>query len=282
MINQAFLFFRFLWPIFLGLLILSLIFAIKKSTGSFKCNISLAGLFTFEKVPIRPIYVKVVIILSTITLFIYPIFRDYSSIFPEHYRIQVYFDNEGIEKALSQFNKKELKDVNIETDWKKRKKEFIDNLNIEIEKRLKTQFRFEEERGVIISEGETTFKIRKIKKWGVQKYEIYDSKGKLLHKNIKPEKQSCYVFSEFEILDTDSKYIEVPISAIVTKFKLVIMPEYKQLFMMTADNKYHLLNLITLIKVKSLPFLDILKSIYLIRIPNGKNIPIGYTVYLPD
>lgn len=84
--------------------------------------------------------------------------------------MEVFFDDEGVDRALAQFSRVEVQNLKVNENWRAGKKEYLSLLNEELQKRVNSPFRFEGTRGAVHSKGEAYFEVKKVKGWGWQKY----------------------------------------------------------------------------------------------------------------
>ena len=90
--------------------------------------------------------------------------RDYSTFFPEHLKMEVYFDDAGLGVALSHFPADDLKIYDIAGDWRARKARYFDQINADLRSNG-VDFTFNPQGEGTTSSGETTFKVHQIG-WG--------------------------------------------------------------------------------------------------------------------
>jgi len=222
----------------------------------------LLGLIEVE-IPVRGLWIiRAVLVVVALGFFSLPAFRD---------------DN-----ALKQFTTNELGDLSIAEDWRTQRNEYISSLNKVLEG-IKNPFRFASTPGTVRSKGENYFEVRKVESWGWQRYRIVAGKGSVTHLYEVPQQLPKTIRSDFELRETDSNNIEMSLADIYFKWTKVIKPEYKQEFVLSPDNTLYSHDLTALTRVRFFPYLDISKTVYLIRskIP-GKYVPIGYAIYYPD
>lgn len=282
--NRPFLtFIDLIFPFLLGILVLLFQAFIKRSEkDETKVQISLFGIATFESVMRKLWVVRVILLLIALVLFSWPAFRNYAEYFPTHLRMEVFFDDEGTEKALEQFTREEIKSLNLSENWRAEKVEYISSLNKVLEG-INHPFRFDAKKGAVRSKGENTFRVQKVETWGWQKYHIEEGKGSVTHTYEMPGQGSHTISSTFELLEAETNFIDLSTTDIYIHWETVIKPEYKQIFSLSPKEAFYSHNLIALTKVQFFPYLDIGKTVYLAKQLTGdKYIPVGYSMYYPD
>ena len=197
-------------------------------------------------------------------------------------QVEVFFDDEGIKKALAQFDEGELKSLNIAPDWQSEKAKYITSLNAVLED-VKHPFRFDTHKNAVRTKGENNIKVEKVESWGWQQYHIVSGKGSVTHTYEVPGQPAYTISSTFELLESDANDLDLSVADIYWRWKKLIRPEYKQIFSKSPSEAFYSHNLISLTKVRFFPYIDTGKSVYLTRqIGGGKLIPVAYAIYYPD
>ena len=245
-------------------------------------NVFEIQVFGFLSVSRSPgtILARIVLAATATAALFYPAVRDYTPFFPQKYTMEVFFDDEGIENALRQLNSEEMRHFLIKQNWRVHKQTFWKKVNSQLREKIGDKFRFDFEHGIVHSKGETTLFVRKIKRWGLQRYNIYEAKGSLLHVLEQPGHEPKYLQSTFELLDIDMRNIEGTMKEVYLTHQMIITPEFKQTFRETQFSPqlfYYRVTAIT--KIRFFPFVDIGRTIYLIESPDGKRTPVAYAVY---
>jgi len=194
--------------------------------------------------------------------------------------MEVFFDNEGLEKSLNQFTEQELIDLRVKNNWHQDKREYFTTLNKELEKRGYS-FRFDENNGTFYGKGETYFEVKKVNEW--QKYIIEKAEGSLIYTLETPEEKIETLVSNFQLLETESNHIKGSLSDIYLHFTKILHPEFKQIVRLSPTEEFYHHNLVAATKIRFFPIVDIGRTIYLFREETeNKLIPIGYAIYIPD
>ena len=283
MVTPVLTFLDLIYPFILGGAVLVLMRFIKKGENDvFKIQIPVFGIFNFEGALRKLWMIRTFLFLLALVFFSISAFRDYARFFPVHMQMEVFFDDDGVEKALAQFDEDELREFNIPQNWRDEKVTYVDSLNKVLES-IHNPFRFDPTKGVVRSKGENQFKVEKVEVWGWQKYHIESGKGSVTHVYEVPGQAPQTITSTFELLETDSNNIQLSFAEIYYYWKKVIKPEYKQKFNKTPADVFYSHNLVALTKVRFFPFIDINKTVYPKRLePTNKYIPIGFSIYYPD
>ncbi len=280
--DNVLVFIELIAPVFLGiLLIIYQLFIHKSDPATIKLDLPIFGSIVKVENTVRNILlIRTLLILFSITLFSVPAFKDYSGFFPKHYKMEVFFDNTGTERALSNFTEKELSNLKIKENWRPYKMNYLRKLNKKVQGKFRVPFRFDDERGIVHSKGETIFEVKKIKGW--QKYHIVNASGLLHHILEIPGEKKVTFDSEFDLLETDSNRIDVSIADIYLRFTKVLSPEFKQIIRLSPSEILYDHKLIAPVKVRFFPVIDVGKTVYLVEDKSTSEfIPIGYAIYTP-
>ncbi|MCP4581587.1 MAG: hypothetical protein GY839_08190 [candidate division Zixibacteria bacterium] len=233
------------------------------------------------KIPVKSAgVIRILVVLIALCFLAMYLFIDYSSFFPKKFKMDVYFDDEGIQETLKTYSDSELEKLDIIKDFKSYQAVYYDDLDLELQKILSLDKFFALELKDIYSEGETTFIIKKVD--GLQNYYLEESIGKLKHVLKQPEKPEIYFTSIFEKVKSPNDHIEPTLIDVYIKQEILLKPKFIQLLAENYTSKngkifHHTLYGAT--KVKFLPFPRYGHTIYLFEIENVGLIPIGYAVY---
>jgi hypothetical protein len=283
LISPVLTFIDLTYPFLLGGLVIALQFFIKAAESDLtKVQFSLFGIVTFESALRKLWLVRITLGLLAVCLFGISAIRNYAQFFPTHMQMEVFFDDEGIQKALAQFDEDELKSLNITSNWQSEKANYIASLNAVLED-MKHPFRFDARKNAVRTKGENNIKVEKVESWGWQQYHIVSGKGAVTHTYEIPGQSAYTISSTFELLESDANDLDLSFADIYWRWKKLIKPEYKQIFSRSPSDVFYSHNLISLTKVRFFPYVDTGKSVYLARqIGSNKLIPIGYAIYYPD
>lgn len=270
-----------IWPFALGVVLFILFFFPSRLLGKYiPWNFRYFG-FSFSG-NLGNLSIKILIFFFSLVSFSYPAFRNYTSIFPQKLKVEVFFDDVGLRDALSTLSAGELQKLHIVNDWKLPKQVYLEFLNMEIKRNLNLDLHFDGRRGDVHSAGETNFVVKKLSGVGLQRYEIEKADGWLIHYFHQPGKDGYELRSEFSLLETNKRYIDADIYDIYIKHYILTKPDFKQIFRISQSTNslyHHFLTVVT--KVTFFPYISIGRSIYLFERPDGRRIPIGYGIYSP-
>lgn len=226
-------------------------------------------------------HVRIILATSAFALIVYLGIRDYSRFFPQRFNIKVYFDDDGIVKALQEFDTSEISKLNLVNDWKSSKIKYFENLNARLSE-ASFSFRFRHVDGSTSGSGHGTLKARLLDRWGVQKYKIMDGHGQLTFVNIAPRSGTTQLFTGYKLLDSRANDLKVALSDIYTMKPIILMPEFKQVIHRTAEAEEFDHILCTATKIRFLPIIDLGTTIYMFKQDDGLRVPIGYAIYEPE
>ncbi|MGB7290550.1 MAG: hypothetical protein WBD99_00050 [Thermodesulfobacteriota bacterium] len=280
MSNPFITFLELTLPFIIGIFALILMFFFSKEGQS---NITFTFFNLNYQLPVKSVFaIRFTLLIIAFVLFSVPAFQDYTTFFPSHYEMEVFFDDDGIEKSLKEFSASEIESFNISKNWKYEKMQYFRKLNEDVFKTLGINNFFDLRGGYIYSIGETKVFIEKTKGW--QRYYIREASGFLTHYLEKPNEQKRQFNSRFILLSTPDNFIDVTLSDIYFRHTKILRPQFKQMASLTPTGEkilYHH-SLITITKVRFFPIIKINNTVYFIR---GKDafhlIPIGYAVYRP-
>jgi len=284
--NSVFLQFLWLfWPFLAGgLFVLLHIWA--KQIVSEKPQLTIKTFFGDLVFTIPTVLVfRVVIIVVACAFFSYPAFRDYSTLFPKHLYMEIFFDTEGIEQSLGQFSKAELSMFHIDGNWKDAKEKYFERIESKLRKdatdiSAPSEFKFKDPNFHVYSKGSTSFDVKAID--GFQKYRIIEAKGLVEHVCEAAGNPSYAFSSEFELLDTKANWISLGLKNIYlpSGWTYILTPRFKQIFRNMKGERCWDHTLLAVTKVRYFPLSKIGRTAYLYK-PSDHDacIPIGYAIY---
>lgn len=276
--NQFLTFLALIYPFVIGIMLLTCI-PFFKTDAENRLTLSVLG-FSFVLPVKSTLLVRLLLLLGALILFGFPAFRDYSNLYPSHYDMDVYFDDEGVEKTLQDFTDDEIKALQITKDWKGEKKLYLQKLTKDISSILGVPDFFSKGADCVHSTGTTTFDVDKIEGW--QNYYIREATGQLTHILELPNKERKQFHSRFELMSTRDNYIHATLSDIYFRWTKVLKPSFKQIASLSAagDKTIYHHYLIAVIKIWFFPVCRIGNTVYLLKNGDGKTyVPIGYAVY---
>jgi hypothetical protein len=243
----------------------------------------LVRLITFDHPAIskyRSKIARTVFVATGIICLIYPSIRDYSKFFPARFSIEVFFDDEGLSRALNRFSAEDQKTLKIDSDWKTKRASYFSRLNSDL-LNAKINFQFLTARAMTIGKGEGTIRAVKIG-WVSQNYKITEATGTLLFET--PSAGTIDVRSlktGYDLIETDAAYVTQSGFTVFYPHSFVVHPEFRQYINLSPTNKtfHHILMAATSISV---PLFELQQTVYLTAGEEGEgNIPIGYAILSP-
>jgi hypothetical protein len=264
-------------PLITGLLLLllaSFTKTISEKSGILKIDI---GIFSLQH-PIPQFFVRILFVVLATLFFLIPGFRDYSGFFPERLQLGVFFDNQGLENFLKSLSTEDFRRIALNSDWKKKKTEYIVSMNAELAK-VNVPFSFSEIPGQTFGRGELKFKVKMIDKWGAQLYKIVEAGGALVHTTDIPGSETRHIESRYVLNETDETLIRGSLKDVYINHGILIMPECRQLFRISPITERYYGSLIAATRIDIFPYLNISKTLYLVRQNDGSNVPLAYGTY---
>ena len=279
--HQFITFINLSYPFAIGVILLLCLPFLKIDTEN-RVKFSFFGLGNFS-LPIKSKFlVRVLLSLVAFFFFTMPAFRDYSGLYPSHYDMDVYFDDEGIEKALQDFTDEEIKALQINGDWKRGKKLYLQKLTKDLSSLLGICDFFSRGSECIHSTGRTAFIVDKIEGW--QNYYIREGVGQLTHTLELPNQEIKQFHSKFELMKTGDNYIHATLLDIYVGFTKILKPRFKQIANISASqNEFYHHYLVAAIKIWFFPVCRVGNTIYLVKNEDDKTyVPIGWAAYRPS
>ncbi len=273
-------------PVVLSLVLIATVFFIRLP-GPSKIVANLLGLFRLEVPVKRAFVVRLILLLSALVLLCVPAFRDYSEFFPADYDIEVFFDDEGINKTLIDYTRKELASIHIAPDWVQRKQDHLRKLNQIVARKVGISEFFQLSGDYVHSKGQNRFVVEKVK--GVwQEYRIKEGHGELRH-FVEDPKRHRQFRSKFELLSTSDNYIHVSLTDLYLRYTKILRPQFKQFTVVSTSPAgedvllFYPQSIVAITKVRFFPVPSIGNTVYCIQaegLDSLKLVPIGYAVNL--
>jgi hypothetical protein len=242
-------------------------------------QITLFGAITIEKGLSIPAY-RIIFIVAALLFLLVPAFRDYSTFFPDRFKMNIYFDDEGIKTVLQSLTADEVATLRIAPDWPTQKAAYFRDINSQLTG-AGVHFQFSPTGKGTTTIGETTFKVVKLD-WGIQEYEVIESHGTLQHSTLKSDNSIDEMVSDIDLLDTSGRMINASFKDTFFDWGKLIEPEYKQVFRTDPNHQVVKDTLIAATRVWMFPYIDIGRTIYMQTEASGDRVPIGYAVYSRD
>jgi len=280
--SSIFIFLKLYAPFLFSLLFFVSIFLVKKTRRGTAITIRPPLFFEMVefKIPISSIVkTRSVLALAAIVPLVIPLFLDFSSFFPAHLKMEVFYDEQGIRDSFTQFEDSEIKTLNIPTDYSSYRERYYQDLDSEVKRMLDIPIFFDAKEGSIHSSGQTSFVVEKVE--GIQKYHISESSGELLHTLELPNQPPKQFKTFFEKLPTREDYLSPSIWHILAKHTIIIRPQFKQILAQNIKTEgvvfHH--SVVGVTKVTIFPWPDFSNTIYLASFPGVGLVPIAYAIY---
>lgn len=203
---------------------------------------------------------------------------DFGKLFPTEFRMQVFFDSEGIKKSLSSFPEQSLRDLGVEyeEDSAQEYYESLDKKREIVTGKISFFFTSNTE---IFSEGRTSYFVEKLE--GIHRYRVSQSHGELTHTLVGENGQEETFVTLFQKIPSSGDFIFPTIKNVLIDRKIVMAPRFKQIIakydLSSGKEIDHILTGITTVYLW--PFPSYGNTIYLFRNREGKLTPIAYAVY---
>jgi hypothetical protein len=204
---------------------------------------------------------------------------DYSELYPESLKMNVFFDQQGIYKTLRSFSKSECLELGIVEDYEPHQKIYYRMIDEELERVLGVRLAFVDHREDIYSEGETTFIVEKVS--GVQRYHLEESEGKLRHVLERRREAPLHFMTFFEKKSSSRDYFEGDLWKLLTGRGCIIAPLFNQILAENMKTSGRIFDhaVVGVTRVRLYPFPCYSTTLYLSVVENVGLVPIGYAVY---
>lgn len=283
---------RFYVPLIVGVglivLGLSADFVIGPSGIPLEMSVGLPGLAVMIPLPAK-IAEKWIPVLTFVSggmaIVILGITTDFSKFFPKTFRIDVFFDIEGLQAVLNSFPQSALSAVHLDPEWHQRVQTYdclVRDTLEELCKKVGANKHMLDthlvNRATLHAHGKTTFKAERI---GLLSYRIVESEGYLDHTVDTPKAEICYFRTEFSLRSTRHDHVRPHIRDLLRGH--LLRPEFKQTLRVGAgviEAKILDHTVIGMTKVRIIPFPSFSSTVYLwLQEDNRKTVPVAYAVY---
>ena len=263
------------------------------SNASFENNSIFGVVSSVLKLWLDPFYVdnlqipivRCFLILLACYSLLYAAFRDYSRFFPQHFKLDVFFDLQGLVTVMNTFSPYELRSLQLSNRWKDERSRYFETLNRELRQK-DLDFEFRPERGGTSGIGDGTIRLKKLNQMalGAQHYKVTEAKGYMSFETERREDGKLLkLTTEYEVAHANTSVVTASARDIIMRRSIIIKPEFKQLIMLSPTTKTtHSFLVMAATKVRLWPRFGIGDTIYLIADPSGGNVPIGYAQYSPE
>ena len=221
---------------------------------------------------------RLILVGLSLTCFYYYLVFDFSSFFPSRYEMDVFYDEEGINNALSQFTEDELEEIGFSGYDKNIANSYYENIDKKINSLLNYQGFFTAKDGIVRSHGKSNLEVTKNS--GFHKYHIKELEGEATHILERPNTGNKSVKSYFKLMPTSYDHFNPSFSDMFIKRRIILQPRFKQIF--AEDNRSdgilfdHVVVGLTRVVLFPVPVFN--SAVYFYKASNGKFVPIAYAV----
>jgi hypothetical protein len=235
-------------------------------------EISPFGLIAFEHL-VTETELRVTFGVFSILFLAWTFLRDYSGFYPRILKMRTMFDDIGLEKILSAYQKDPRFEFNIYSDWKKMKRGYLDNIENEIMDKVSKQVSIGDG-ALLAADGSTTFVVAKQALFR-QAYRVVEADGQL---TMQDEASGVNFLTLFHLLNTKDADIEVSLADMLFRHTFIAAPKFSQTYRFDPTNEIRFGDLVACTKARFFPAVVIGQSIYLVK---GKQrwFPVAYCVY---
>lgn len=204
---------------------------------------------------------------------------DYSKFFPQHYQMEVFYDERGIAQSLKEFTAAEIASLSIPRNTAQYRERYFKQLDVEVRKVLGTQEFYSVKQGYTHSSGSTFIVVEKMGGW--QNYHVVESQGELTHILEVPDHPPRQFYTRFEKLASEDDYISLTISDLFVRRRIMLRTRYKQILVENSLSAGFLfkLSLVGITKVTIFPWPHVSNTVYLARFENVGLVPVAYAIY---
>lgn len=239
----------------------------------------LGGLISFD-VPVksRPVVMFTGWLVALIILSSY-LFFDYAEIFQGHFRMEVFYDKRGLDKALRRLGA--LGDeIKLAPNADRLRQEHYLRLNEEIASVTGIAGFLGKEDETMHSHGRTSFIVEKCA--GIQKYRIAEADGELTHVMEVPRSPTMQLTTLFEHLPSGHDHVDIRLADLFFCRGILLLPWFKQ--SLAEDRRTQAViwrsRVIGATRVTAFPWPDISPTVYLADLGEEGYVPLGYSVYM--
>lgn len=247
-------------PIVIFFLMFSLIFFVLPDGDTTRISVAPFGFFTLS-VPITNDWLlrSFLIICSFIPLASYLIY-DFSSFFPDHFQIEIFFDDTGLEERLKILTSDERSKLRIAANYNEGRMRYYEMMDTSMASTFCDNSKFDPgdgfyaiNTGWIRCEGHVKIKLRKIA-GGLQHYRIDNANGELKQLLERPGKKDFSFESRFERYPSSADIIKGSLRDIYIHKEILLYPTFKQILSDRSDKRtiHHLVIAVT--KVYFFPY----------------------------
>ena len=280
MSSALLIFFVLYSPAILSVASLLCLIRVKQITGDNILTLQPFGIFGISfPVSSRTIIIVLILLAAFGFLALYA-FYDFTIFFPKHLQMEVFFDDGGLQRVITNtFSTEELKDLGVTEVGSSHQREYFNRLDQEAKIALGSQHFFALTDGNVHSVGDTSFVVTKIDGW--QRYYIQESKGELNHILDAPHIPQKQFYTLFEKMTTSNDYINTSLWDLVVHRRVILRPRFKQLLAENRTSKgvVFSVSLIGVTRLTVFPWPAYSPTVYCADLPPYGLVPFAYAIY---
>ena len=204
---------------------------------------------------------------------------DYSALFPSDLRMEVFFDDPGLERSLAAFSKEEIENFHVPSDFAPYRKQYFQQLDSEVRKVTGTKTFFSMSSSTLHSTGRTNFIVEKIN--GFQNYHIIESRGELSHILEMPNIHRVEFFTLFEKMNSKDDYLSPNFVDLCIKRSFILRPVFKQLLAQDRNSEGvpFRFTVVGVTKLYFFPWPKLSNTVYFANFGSAGLVPVAYAIY---
>lgn len=205
--------------------------------------------------------------------------NDYSSLFPTHLEMDVFYDDPGLAQVLDKhFDPESLRRASVPSNYRDYRGRYFKLLDAEVRGIQQSGF-FSVLDADVHSSGKTSFIVKKAGTW--QRYHLEESEGELVHTLEAPHVPSRQFLTLFERLQSPDDYFEATVLDSVFSGGVVIRPQFKQLLAENRTSQSVTFNVLVvgMTQVKIFPWPGFSPTVYCAKFEGVGLVPVAYGIY---
>lgn len=238
-----------------------------------------ADFIDFE-VSISDLFVLRLLVITAVAAFFssYTLY-DYSALFPQHYRMEVFYDESGLDSSLDTLSPNEVESLGIPKNSAPYRDQYFKQLDSDIQRTLGAPQFFSVREGYAHSAGEAYTTTEKLEGW--QNYHINESRGELTHTLEVPNLPPKEFYTRFEKLPSRDDYLELTLADLFIRHSVLVRTQYKQVLVESklSNGSVFKLRLEGVTRVTIFPWPRVSNTVYLAKFENVGLVPVAYAVY---
>jgi hypothetical protein len=208
------------------------------------------------------------------------LFYDYVALFPQHYKMEVFYDDAGIEQSLRPvFTAAEIDSFSIPKDVSDYKAQYFRQLDSEVQRVFGSSQFFSIKEGYVHATGQAYTVGEKLEGW--QNYHVAESEGELTHILEVPDLEPRQFYTRFEKMPSKDDYVSLTLADLLIKRSVVLRTQYKQILVQTKMSQGILfkVSVVGVTKLTIFPWPHVSNTVYFAKFQNAGLVPIAYAVY---